>query len=106
MCVSSTYQLFPTLPRRRRRRPSANGGVSLASQSRTASWLNDAAHQEHLRQIAQAEFVAQPPEHHERDDIRRVLRPVQQALAALVELLAAVATAKSPVALSGPLGPF
>jgi hypothetical protein len=37
---SSTYQLRPTLPRRRRRRLSANAGVSLASQSRTASWLN------------------------------------------------------------------
>jgi hypothetical protein len=37
--------------------------------------------------VAQAEFVAQSPEHHERDDVRRVLRPVQQALTALVELL-------------------
>ena len=35
--VSSTYQLRPTLPFRRRRRFSANAGVSLASQSRTAS---------------------------------------------------------------------
>ena len=32
-----TYQLFPIRPRRRRRRPSAKPGVSLASQSRTAS---------------------------------------------------------------------
>ena len=67
---------------------------------------HDAADQEHLRQIAQAEFIAQPPEHNERDDVGRVLRPVQQALTALVELFAAVATAKSAVALSGPLGPF
>jgi hypothetical protein len=37
MYVSSTYQLRPTLPFRRRRRFSANAGVSLASQSRTAS---------------------------------------------------------------------
>jgi putative transcriptional regulator len=59
---------------------------------------HDAADQEHLRQVAQAEFVAQPPEYHERDDVRRVLRPVQQALTALVELLAAVAAAKSAVA--------
>src|ERR1700710_1178511 len=67
---------------------------------------HDAADQEHVRQIAQAEFVAQPPEHNERDDVRRVLRPVQQALTALVELLAAVAAAKSAVALRGPLAPF
>src|ERR1700684_4389715 len=39
MYVSSTYQLRPTLPRRRRRRFSANAGVSLVSQSRTTSWL-------------------------------------------------------------------
>ena len=54
---------------------------------------HDAADQKHLRQIAQAEFVAQPPEHHERDDVGGVLRPVQQALTALIELFAAVATA-------------
>ena len=37
MYVSSTYQLRPTWPFRRRRRFSANARVSLASQSRTAS---------------------------------------------------------------------
>jgi hypothetical protein len=37
---SSTYQLQPAWPCRRRRRPSANAGVSLAFHSRTASWLN------------------------------------------------------------------
>ena len=35
--VSSMYQLGPILPLRRRRRFSASAGVSLASQSRTAS---------------------------------------------------------------------
>ena len=54
---------------------------------------HDAAYQEHLRKVAQAEFVAQPPEHHGRDDVRRILRPVQQVLAALVELFATGATA-------------
>ena len=67
---------------------------------------HDAADQEHLRQVAQAEFIAQPPEHHERDDVGRILGPVQQAPAALIELLAASATAKSAVTLSGPLAPF
>ena len=60
---------------------------------------HDAAYQEHLRKVAQAEFVAQPPGHHERDDVRRILRPVQQALAALVELFTAGGTAKSAVTL-------
>jgi hypothetical protein len=67
---------------------------------------HDAADQEHLRQVAQAEFVAQPPEHHESDDVRRILGPVQQALTALIELFAAGTTAKSAVALSGRLVPF
>src|SRR5690349_3061934 len=51
---------------------------------------HDAADQEHLGEIAQAELVAQAPEHHERDDVARILRPVQQAGAALIELLAAL----------------
>ena len=50
---------------------------------------HDAADQEHLGQVAQGELVAKPPEHHERDDVARILGPVQQAAAALVELLAA-----------------
>ena len=50
---------------------------------------DEPAGQEHLRQIPQAQLVAQPPEHHEGDDITRILRPVEHAGAALVELLAA-----------------
>src|SRR4051812_46639733 len=50
---------------------------------------HDAAHGEHLGQIAQAQLVTQPPEHHEGDDIGRVLGPVQDAATALIELLAA-----------------
>src|SRR3954451_15565964 len=64
---------------------------------------HDATHGEHLGQIAQAQFVAQAPEHHERDDVGRVLRPVQHAAAALVELLAARAAAEPAVALGGAL---
>jgi len=37
----------------------------------------DAADQEHLDEIPQTELVAQPPKHHERDHVARVLRPVQ-----------------------------
>src|SRR6185437_6126243 len=89
MYVSSTYQLRPALPRRRRRRFSANAGVSLDSQSRTASY--DAAEKEHLAQIPQARLVAQAPEHHEGDDVGGELCPVQGPTAALIELLTAAA---------------
>ena len=45
--------------------------------------------QEHLRQIAQAQFVAQPPEHHEGDDVGtgKVLSAVENPTATLIELL-------------------
>src|SRR6188474_969049 len=58
---------------------------------------HDAADQKHLGEIAQAELVAQAPEHHERDDVARILRPVQQAGAALVELPAALAAAEPTI---------
>src|ERR1700685_2177304 len=63
----------PTLPD-----PTASATAQTFSQSRrelsfpVADRLmteHDAADQEHLRQITQAEFVAQPPEHHEGDDV-------------------------------------
>jgi hypothetical protein len=56
------------------------------------------ADQEHLGQTPQAELVVQPPEHHESDDVTRILRSVQQAGAALVELRPTPA-AKAAVAL-------
>src|SRR3954463_9033432 len=58
----------------------------------------------HLGQVAQAQFVAQAPEHHEGDDIGRVLRPVQRGAGALVELLAARAAAEPAITLGGALG--
>ena len=39
----------------------------------------DAAKQEHFRQIAEAEFVSRSEEHHERDDIRRILGAIEEA---------------------------
>jgi hypothetical protein len=54
--------------------------------------------EEHLGQIAQAEPVAQSPEHHEGDDVARILRPVQEPGAALVALLAAGPAAKPAIA--------
>src|SRR4051794_19388016 len=66
----------------------------------------DTAQGEHLGQVAQAQLVAQAPEHHERDDVGRILRPVQQRAGAFVELLAAGPAAKAPVTLGGALGPL
>ena len=54
----------------------------------------------HLRQIAKGKFVAQAPEHHEGDDVGRVLRPVQHGAATLIELLPALATAEPAIALA------
>jgi hypothetical protein len=67
---------------------------------------HDATNQDHLRQVAQGELVAQAPEHHEGDDVRRILCPVQHATTALVELLAAGAAPKPPVTLGGALAPL
>jgi hypothetical protein len=60
---------------------------------------DDAALEEHLGQITPREPVAQPPQHHQGDHVRGVLRGVQHAAAALIELPAAVAAPKAPVAL-------
>ena len=65
---------------------------------------HDAAHGEHLGQIAQAQLVAQAPEHHEGDDIGGILGPVQQGAGALVELLATGPAAEPAIALGGALG--
>src|SRR3954454_13723320 len=64
---------------------------------------HDAAHGEHLGQIAQAQLVAQAPEHHEGDDVGGILGPVQQSVGALVELLAARTAAEPAIALGGAL---
>src|SRR3954463_5884563 len=50
--------------------------------------------------------VAQAPEHHERDDVGGILRPVQHRAGAFVELLAAGPAAKAPVTMGGALGPL
>jgi hypothetical protein len=72
------------LPRRRRRSSSASSGASFASQSRTASWLKTMPREEHLAQVPQRQAVAQPPQHHERDDVEgycvRFSRPPLRSL--------------------------
>src|SRR6186713_1827318 len=67
---------------------------------------HDTADEEHLGQVAQGQPVAQTPEHHERDDVARVLGPVQHAGAAFVELLAAFAAAEPAIALGRVLRPL
>jgi len=61
---------------------------------------------EHLGQVAQSQPVAQPLEDHEGDDVGGVLRPVQQATAALIELPVAVAAAEPAVTLGRALPPL
>ena len=48
---------------------------------------HDATDQEHLRQVVQGQFVVQPPENHEGNNVRRILGAVQRASAPLIELL-------------------
>ena len=67
---------------------------------------HEAAVEEHLAEVAQGQAVAQPPQHHQGDDVGRVLRPVQHAGAGLVELPAAVTAAEPAVALGGALRPL
>jgi hypothetical protein len=62
--------------------------------------------QEHFRQIPQAQFVPKTPEDHERDDVGRVLRAVQNSTTALVELLATGTTPEASVPARGSLRPF
>jgi hypothetical protein len=62
---------------------------------------DEPAGQKQLRQIPQAQLVAQPPEYHEDNEIARVLRLVQHIGAAFVELLAAPA-AEPAIALCSP----
>jgi hypothetical protein len=51
---------------------------------------SNTADQEHLRQIAQPQPVAQTPEYHEREDVGGIADPVQNSAAAFIELLAEV----------------
>jgi hypothetical protein len=64
------------------------------------------ANQEHLRQITQTQLVTESPEHHECDDVRRILSAVQDTSAALIELLPTNAAPEAPVTLGRPLWPF
>jgi hypothetical protein len=66
---------------------------------------DEPAGQKHLRQVAQAQLVAQATEHNEGNDVARVLCLIQHVSAAFIELLAAAA-AEPAVALCRPLWSF
>jgi hypothetical protein len=61
---------------------------------------------EHLSQIPQAQFIAEPLKHHERYHIARILRPVHLAVAPFVELLRAVQTPEPAITVRSPLRPL
>jgi hypothetical protein len=64
------------VPRRRRRSLSARTSASFTSQSRTASWLKTMPRRRSISpRISQRQAVAQPPRHHQGDDVRRILCP-------------------------------
>ena len=62
---------------------------------------DEAALQEHLGQVAQAQLVAQPPQHDEQDEIGRVLQVIVGRAGALVEDPAAAAAAEGAIAERG-----
>jgi hypothetical protein len=53
---------------------------------------------EHFREIAQAQFVAHAPQHHETHDVSGVLQVIEPCPGALVELPVTRAAAEAPVA--------
>src|SRR3954468_24054602 len=61
---------------------------------------HDAPDQEHLRQVTQAQLVAQSPEDHEKHDVRRDLDPVQRRAGPLVEPPPAIPAPKPPEAMN------
>jgi hypothetical protein len=63
--------------------------------------------QEHdFAEIPKCQQVAQPAEHHERDDVARQRRSIEDTVAALVELLAAVPAPEPKIALRCQVWPF
>src|SRR6516225_1572826 len=67
---------------------------------------HDTADQEHLREITQAQLIAEAPKDHEGNYVAWVLRSVQLAGAALVELSAALPATKPTVSLCCPFRPL
>src|SRR6476659_4018733 len=66
----------------------------------------EAAHQEHLGQITQAQLVAQPPEYNQQDNVGRKLQVIEGGASAFVEAALAVQTAEGTIAKRGFLTQF
>ena len=81
------------------------GKLRLPVANRLMAELNS-PDQKHLRQITQAQLVPESPEHHECDDVGRILCPVQNTSAALIKLLATNAAPEAPVTPGRPLWSF
>jgi hypothetical protein len=62
--------------------------------------------QEHFRQIPQTQLVAYPPQHHETDDIGRVLEVIEACPSALIKLSVTCAAAKAPIPHFGSFSSF
>ncbi len=58
----------------------------------------EAALEQHLGDVAEAELVAEPPEHREQHDVGRMLELVERRAGALVEDAPAGAASERPVA--------
>ena len=67
---------------------------------------DEATEREHLDEIAQAERVAQAPQHDEADDVGRILQAVEHRAAALVEAAMTVPAAEAAIAQFRPIGAF
>jgi hypothetical protein len=66
----------------------------------------DASDQEHFRQVAQTQLVAETLKDQERDDVGWVRGPVQNFAASFIELLATGVPPEPPVALGGLVRPL
>lgn len=101
--VSLTDQLRPTLRRRRDRSSSVSAGVSSASHARMASRLNAIPRWQTRpagRTGSAGNAAATAPRG---DHVGRVLHPVQLGAGSFIERLAALATAKTSIAMGGTL---
>ncbi len=65
---------------------------------------DEASLQEHFGEIAEAQFVAEAPEHDQQDDVRRGLKEVEGGAGALIEAAPTRATTESLVTQRGGLG--
>ena len=102
---TSSDQSFVPVPDRRLRSASPITGNSFAFPPPDAFMADGESTQQHdLAEIPQCQSVAQPAEHHERDDVARQRRSIEGTVTALVELLVAVSAPEPTIALCCQVG--